>query len=191
MLEVRGCFMIRVPSLIAAMSLALLAGCATTMTFEPKPSIESLPAVTKKIPLHAGVFYSQEFSQYRHVRMSGKHTVVVPIGAASIRYFDELLPRVFEKTSRITDASSETLSANGIDVVVSVSLEHYDFPLGLAPYSEQYSVAYRTTFTTAAGVPIASRVVTGTANHWKMFAAIDGITEAYMRDAGAKFLEVC
>lgn len=183
--------MIHAPGLIALMSIALLAGCATTMTFEPKPGTQGLPAVTKKVPLHAGVSYSQEFSEYKHVRMSGKHTVVVPIGAASVRYFDELLPRVFAKTSRVADPSSEALSADGIDVVVSVSLEHYDFPLGLAPYSEQYSIAYRATFTTTAGVPIASWVFTGTANHWKMLAAVDGITEAYMRDAAAKFLEAC
>lgn len=179
--------MTRAICLAAVVATALLAGCAHTMTFEPKPTAEGLPAVAKA-PLHAGIYYSPQFAKYEHVHQHGKVTTVVPIGEASVQYLDKVFGQAFARTTRIDKPSGEELAAKGIDVVVSASLEHFDFPYGMAPYSPRYSVVYRTTISTPAGVPVASWVVAGTANHFKMFRAVDGIVEAYMADAGAKLL---
>jgi hypothetical protein len=144
----------------------MLAGCSS-MTFDVHPALEGLPEV-RKSPLHAGVYYSPQFAAYEHVRKNGSIAVHVRIGAASVQYFDALLPRVFEKTSRVETLSGDELAKKGVDVVISPSIEHFDFPMGLEPYSPQYGVAYRMTLLTPSGVPAASWVVTGTADHWKM-----------------------
>lgn len=176
--------MFRVLCSITVLAGALLAGCST-MTFQPHPTLEGLPEV-KKSPLHAGVYYSPQFAAYEHVRKSGNIAVHMAMGAASMPYFDALFSRVFERTTRVETLSAEALEKKGVDVVVAPSIEHFDFPVGLEPYSERYGVVYRITLYTPRGVPAASWLVRGTADQWKM---IGGHLEAYMQEAGKQFLE--
>lgn len=171
---------------IALVLSGFLAGCGTTHhNMEATPTVESLPEA-KRIPLHAGIYYSPQFASYIQQRRKGSGVFRMHIGAASVRYFDQLLPRMFEKTSRVETLASDELEKKGVDFVVAPSLEHFDFPLGLEPYSERLGVAYRTTLFTPRGVPVSSWVVYGTADHWKMFG---GVIEAYIQQAGAKFVQ--
>ena len=182
----KGAIFSRALCSIVVVSSGLLAGCAGTqdMDFEAKPTVEGLPVV-KKSPLHAGVYYSAQFASHDQVRRSGRYNVHWHIGPASVGYFDQLLARVFEKTSRVETLGADELAKKGVDLVVATSLEHFDFPLGLEPYSERFGVTYRTTLYAPSGVPVSSWVEYGTANHWKMFG---GHIEAYMQRAGEKFV---
>ena len=170
---------------IGAVLCGLLAGCMPTMHHHMRatPSLDGLPEATRA-PLHAGVYYSPEFASYEHVRKKGNSIFHMHIGEASVGYFDQLLPRVFEKTTRVDTLAPDELAKKGVDLVVVPSLEHFDFPLGFEPYSERLGVAYRTTLCTPQGVPVSSWIVYGSADHWKMFG---GHIEAYMQQAGAKF----
>lgn len=170
---------------IAVVLSTLLAGCGTrNYNIEAKPTVEGLREV-KKSPLHAGVYYSPQFASHVQVRKTEGANYHMHIGAASVSYFDQLLPRVFEKTSRVETLAADELSKKGVDVVVVPSLEHFDYPLGMESYSERLGIAYRTTLCTTRGVPVSSWVVYGTANHWKMFG---GHIEAYIQQAGEKFV---
>jgi hypothetical protein len=174
------------PQVFAVVLIALLAGCGTTNHhIELKPTVEGLPEV-KKSPLHAGVYYSPQFATHDHVRKYGNANIHQNIGPASVSYFDQLLPRLFEKTSRVDSLSADELNKRGVDVVVAPSLEHFDFPLGLESYSERFGVTYRTTLYAPSGVPVSSWLVYGTANHWKMFGPQPA--QIYIQQAGEKFV---
>lgn len=179
----------RLLCLAAALATSLLAGCGTIqMSFEPSPTTEELPAA-KKSPLHAGIYYSPEFAGCEHAHRTDKVVTTVPIGIASVQYLDQVLGRAFEKTTRIAKPTGDELSARGIQVVVTPSLEHFDFPYGMAPYTQRYSVGYRITLSTVAGVPVASWVVAGTAAHGWRYASMESLVGAYMNNAGAKLLQ--
>lgn len=178
--------MIRPLCSIAVVSIALLMGCGTiNHHFEPKPSAEGLPDI-KKSPLHAGVYYSPQFASYVQVRKSGDQRVHWHIGPASVAYFDQILPRLFEQTSRTETLAGDELAKKGVDLVIVLSLEHFDYPLGLEPDSERFGVAYRITLCTPRGVPVSSWVVYGTASHW----AWTGVShvDRYIQQAGEKFV---
>jgi hypothetical protein len=110
---------------IAILAISLLCGCATTSRIDPEPKTDGLPTVTK-LPVHAGVYYSPQFANQEHTRIAGKNTYVTRIGPASVRLFDDMLPRVFEKTTRISQLSADEYGAKQIDVLVVPSLEHFD-----------------------------------------------------------------
>ena len=179
-----GTNILRAFSLIAVVLSGLLAGCST-LNFTPRPTVEGLPEA-KKSPLHAGVYYSPEFASYAQMRKMGSNNALWHIGPASVAYFDELFPRVFEKTSRVETLTPDELAKKGVDLVVVPSVEHFDFPMGFESYSERFGVGYRTTLYTPRGVPVSSWIVYGTADHWKM---VGGHVEAYMQGAGAMFLQ--
>ena len=169
---------------VAVVLTALLAGCANII-FDAKPTVEGLPEV-KKIPLHAGVYYSPQFASHVQTRKSGDKNIGWNIGTASVGYFEQVFSRVFAKTSRVETLAADELAKKGVDLVVAPSLEHFDFPLGMESYSERFGVAYRTTLYAPTGVPVSSWVVYGTFNHWKTLGG--GHIEAYIQEAGEKLV---
>jgi len=171
----------------AGLIAALLSGCTFTHHVDIKPRTPEL-APPAKSPVHAGIYYSPQFSSLEDTRTTGSHIWVVPIGAASVRLFDDMLPRVFEKTSRVSKLSFEDLRAQGIEVVVAPTLEHFDFRTGLDADSDRYSVSYRTTLYSNRGVPVESWVVFGNAPS-KTMGSIWSWIEDDMSDAAGRFLQ--
>ena len=176
-----------IPPVVATLLIALLAGCGITNRVKPTPRTDALPAAAKS-PVHAGVFYSPQFADQEKVRAIGPNTFVVAIGTASVRLFDDLYSRVFEKTSRVSSRSPDELNAQGIGVVVAPSFEHFDFRSGFDADNERYSVTYRTTLYTIQGVPVASWKVFGNAPSRTM-GSLQGWIEDDMTDAAYKFLQ--
>jgi hypothetical protein len=171
---------------VLAFLVLVLDGCAHTIT--PAPSPEAWPSAVKS-PLHAGVYYSPQFSNQETTRASGPHTFTVPIGKQSVRLCDDLFSRVFEGTTSIQAIPPEDATAKGLDVLIAPSLEHFDFRTGFDAYSDRYSVAYRFTLYTLRGVPVASWLVFGNveSNLWDPGGAGKWI-EDDMNDAALKFL---
>lgn len=173
---------------VAVLAIALLSACTPTYRVNPEPRTDGLLSTTKK-PLHAGVYYSPQFANHERARVAfGSDTWIAAIGPASVKLFDELIPRVFEKTSRISQISTEELNAKGIDVVIAPSLVHFDFRLGMDSDSDQYSVSYRTTLYTNRGVPAASWIVVGKERE-KTAYSVSGWIENDMIDAATKYLQ--
>jgi hypothetical protein len=184
----KGAIIFRVLCSIAVVLSGLLAGCGpTNFNINATPTVEGLPDI-KKSPLHAGVYYSPQFASHDQVRKKGQGIYHMHIGPASVSYFDQLLPRIFEKTSRVETLAPDELAKKGVDLVIAPSLEHFDFPLGMESYSERFGVTYRTTLYTPRGVPASSWVVYGTADHWNLKFFGGGHIEAYIQQAGEKFV---
>jgi hypothetical protein len=171
----------------ATLLVALLSGCGITNRVKPTPSMDALPAVTKS-SVHAAVYYSPQFANQEDVRTGGPNTFIVGTGPASVRLFDDLYSRVFEKASRVSNLSPDELTSQGIEVVVAPSLEHFGFRLGWDTDSDRYSVSYRTTLYTIQGVPVASWIVLGNAPSRTM-GSIQIWIEDDMKDAATKFLQ--
>jgi len=171
---------------IAALVVTLVSGCASTHKLNIDPRLDDLPQTTK-VPLRAGIYYSRQFSSQEYTRTSGSDTFVVPIGASSVRMFDDIFPRVFETTTRISNLSEEEFETKGIDVAIAPSLEHFDFFIGFDKDSERYSVVYRMTLYTKQGVPAASWLVPG--NKPSKAFGIWRMIENDMTDAAAGFLQ--
>jgi len=179
--------MVRLSLLVLASFALVLEGCVN-ITVEPTPSSEAWPSAAKS-PLHAGIYYSPQFANQEAVRAGGASTFTVPIGQSSVHLFDDLYSRVFEKTALIGAIPPGDAAANGLDVLIAPSLEHFDFRLGLDADSERYSVAYRNTLYTKQGVPIASWLVfgNGESNLWDPGGLAKWV-EDDMNDAAVKFL---
>jgi hypothetical protein len=176
--------MFRLAILITSI-IVFLSGCASTHKLTIDPQVDTLPHTTE-FPLHAGIYYSQQFSSQVYSRTTGSSTFTVPIGAASVKMFDNVIPKVFEKTTRITDITEAELVSKGIDVVIAPSLEHFDFFIGFDKDSDRYSVVYRMTLYTNKEVPATSWLVSGDKPSkafgiWRMI-------EDDMEDAALSFL---
>jgi len=148
-------------AIVSLLAVVLLGGCITTsQRLEVTPKLEAAPAATKR-PLHAGIYYSHDFLMQEHRRALGSHSAIAPIGQMSARMFDDLLSRLFRNTSRLSVVTEEEMRLKDIDVAVAVSLEHFDFRIGMDSDSDRYSVAYRITLYSPSGIPAASWVVLG------------------------------
>jgi hypothetical protein len=168
----------------------LLAGCTITHNLKPAPQPGAWPETTKT-PFHAGVYYSPQFAEQEYVRSVGSNVFVAWIGASSVQLFDELLPRVFEKATHVLTVSGEHLNAEGINVVVVPSLEHFDFRVGaFSSEGDFQSVIYRTTLYSTRGVPVASWLVLGNAEkRSKTMWTNQSLIEDDMNDAAVNFLQ--
>jgi len=139
-------------------ALALLTGCTMTSKWDPTPQTEGLPRVARH-PVHAGVYYSPQFANQEQTRITGTIIHTLAIGPASVRLFEDMLPRVFEKTSRLSSLSVEEIDAKQVDVVVVPTCENFDFRLVLDSDSERYSVLYRIALHSNQLVPVASCIM--------------------------------
>lgn len=179
-----------VSPLAALLAAALLGGCMTTsQRVTATPSLEKAPAIVKR-PLHAGVYYATDFAMHEHRRALGSHSVIAPIGQMSVRMFDDLTARLFERTSRLSTLAADEMRQKRMDVAVAVALEHFDFRIGFDDDSDRYSVAYRITLYSPSGVPAASWVVVGNGPPvGGIMAGVDGMVAGDLTDAAVKFLD--
>lgn len=178
--------MLQTRHVILIVLVALLSGCANTYNLRINPRVDAV-VPTAKLPVHAGIYYSPQFSSQTQTRTFGSDTWVAPIGAASAQMFDAVFPRVFEQTSPVPTPSADAMKTAGVDFVVSPSLEHFDFLIGLDKDSDRYSVIYRMTLYSPDGVPVSSWLVPG--NKPSKAFTIWGMIEDDMVDAAGKLVK--
>lgn len=173
-------------SLVFICVLSALTGCTMIYRVEPQPATTEWPNVAKA-PYHVGIYYSPQFEKYEHTRTVGSNVFVIPIGAESVRLFDNLIPRLFEQTSLVHALPVDKPPATPMDAVIAPSIEHFDFRTGFDSDSDRYSVSYRITIYTPRGEPVESWVVAGNAQTRSM-GTLEGWVEDDMNDAAVDLL---
>lgn len=164
----------------------LLGGCTFTNTMDIEPGMKDLPQ-PEKVPLRVGVYYSPEFRGYEHKRAYGSNMTIAPIGQASIKMFDQLLPSVFEQVVPITEMDSPASEGESVDAIIAPSIEAFDFKLGMDKEGPRFSVTYRISLYGKDTAPVSSWLINGKAEDPSTFP-IYAHVEDDMRDAAGKFM---
>lgn len=166
----------------------LLSGCATfAHKLNPNIQSDSWPSV-RKMPIHLGIYYSPDFTQQEYARKIGSHIWKIQIGAKSVQLFDKILPHAFDKTSRVSNFRSDGFNTNsGMSLILSPTIEHFGFRIGMDSDSDMYNISYRLTLYSSQGVPVTSWVVNGKAESGIMWTP-EGLIEDNLNDAAQKML---
>lgn len=173
----------------ACLAVATLAGCVggpqPVETAKIAPPLYALPTIEKS-PAYAGIYFSPGFASAKYMRHLGPDTYVFPIGEASVYLFDYAFRSAFARTRRIYDLTPNALAEAGVDVAIAPSLQYFNVRHGFdgdGP-SERWSVIYRLTLYSRAGVPVVSWIVKGDdpAGYW-----FDG-AKSDLESAGREFL---
>lgn len=166
-----------------------LSGCTTSVVVEG-----SVPTpLVAKIPARVGVYYSDEFRNYRYqevIRDSG--TWNIDLGSQNLTFFDNLLETLFESVAEIPEPPLTREEMASLDGVFIPRIEKYGFLTpgisGLKFYSA--SIEYRIALYDKAGQKVGDWNIIGYGkSEGGMFTADEAINEATVlaiRDGGAR-----
>ena len=166
-----------------------LSGCTTSVVVEG-----SVPTpLVAKIPARVGVYYSDEFRNYRYqevIRDSG--TWNIDLGSQNLTFFDNLLETLFEAVAEIPEPPLTREEMASLDGVFIPRIEKYGFLTpgisGLKFYSA--SIEYRIALYDKAGQKVGDWNIIGYGkSEGGMFTADEAINEATVlaiRDGGAR-----
>lgn len=181
--------MVRVSLLLAVFLVAL--GC--THAIPMKGTMEA-PPTTARVPLRLGVYYSQDFRNYRYVASRGGDRWDFPLGSTSTRLFDRVFSEMFTSAQSVDSRPPMSGSPGKLDGVLEPKIESFDFALPFlktGAYTAQ--ITYRFTLYALNGDPLTSWTVRGTGSkHGKVgyeFARWPGeAADLAMQDAATKFI---
>jgi len=181
---------LRLTGIVLAMALVwTLSGCTTSVVVEG-----SVPTpLVAKIPAQVGVYYSDEFRNYRYqevIRDSG--TWNIDLGSQNLTFFDNLLETLFESVAEIPEPPLTREKMASLDGVFIPRIEKYGFLTpgisGLKFYSA--SIEYRIALYDKAGQKVGDWNIIGYGkSEGGMFTADEAINEATVlaiRDGGAR-----
>ena len=182
-----SCFWKR--AVLALGSIMLLQSCTASVVVEG--SVPT-PLVTK-IPARIGVYYSDEFRNYRHeesMRDAGSWNI--DLGRQNITFFRNLLDSLFEGVVEIDEPPVSAQSMLDLDGILIPEVEKYGFLTpsisGLKFYSA--SIEYRIVMFDKSGDKIGDWNIVGYGkSEGGMFSADDAINESTVlaiRDGGAR-----
>ncbi|MEK9822094.1 MAG: hypothetical protein VW840_07975, partial [Gammaproteobacteria bacterium] len=179
-----------IAGIVLAMALGwTLSGCTTSVVVEG-----SVPTpLVAKIPARVGVYYSDEFRNYRYqevIRDSG--TWNIDLGSQNLSFFDNLLETLFESVAEIPEPPLTREEMASLDGVFIPRIEKYGFLTpgisGLKFYSA--SIEYRIALYNKAGQKVGDWNIIGYGkSEGGMFTADEAINEATVlaiRDGGAR-----
>jgi hypothetical protein len=170
-------------------TLALLQSCTTSVLVEG-----SVPTpLVAKIPASMGVYYPDEFKQFRHqevIRESG--TWNIDLGAQNLSFFQNLMGSLFSNVTEVREPPLSAEEMQGLDGIVIPRIEKYGFLTpsisGLRFYSA--SIEYRILIYDKAGEKVGDWNIVGYGkSEGGIFSADDAINEATVlaiRDGGAR-----
>ncbi|MGO9613928.1 MAG: hypothetical protein ACLPX5_12955 [Dissulfurispiraceae bacterium] len=174
---------------------ALLCGC--THRVDLKPTVDQLPSVVK-IPIEIGVYYSPAFQADEYtiiiVKMFGPSTdirVVYPLGPASIALFDQALPAMFSKTTRVQGLPPLAPDGPKVVAVIEPTIERFDTMVMREPTVKKTEISYRFNIYSPGGELITSWTVEGRGRAAvKIFSHVSKNESANlaMQDAAAKVM---
>jgi hypothetical protein len=175
--------------LLASALTLVLSGCTTSVVVEG-----SVPTpLVAKIPARVGVYYSDEFRNYRYqevIRDSG--TWNIDLGTQNLTFFDNLLGTLFESVVEIPEPPLTAEEMASLDGVFIPRIEKYGFLTpgisGLKFFSA--SIEYRIALYDKTGQKIGDWNIIGYGkSEGGMFTADEAINEATVlaiRDGGAR-----
>lgn len=104
----------------------VLAGCSTNVLVQgrvPTPLVATAP-------LKVGVYYSPEFSHYRHEEtIDNDGTYKIDFGAEDLRFFKKLFGTMFRSVVELKEmpANAQQIQAKGLDGVLVPEIRKYGF----------------------------------------------------------------
>ena len=180
---------VRVSLLLVVFLVAL--GC--THAIPMKGTMEA-PLTAERVPIRLGVYYSQDFRNYRYVGSRGGDRWDFPLGTTSTRLFDRVFADLFTSAQSVGSCPPFSGSQGKLDAVLEPKIESFDFTL---PYLKTGAytaeITYRFTLYALNGEPLASWTVRGAGSkHGKPgfdFARGPGeAADLAMQDAASKFI---
>ncbi len=171
--------------------LALLTGCGG-MAIQPESPQMPQPLVIP-FPAEVGLYYSEDFQQYKHEEERWGAKWEVDLGASHVKMMNDLMRMAFTRVSQVLDPQAAQANAS-LDVIFQPYIDRYSFitPRDSGGSFFAVTIRYRfeifapdgrsadtLTFTGYGGAP-----ATGFSGSTPMTLA----TQAAMRDAAAKFL---
>lgn len=171
-------------------AVVLLVGCTSVVTVEgslPTPKVHQLPA-------HVGVYFPDSFREYVHAEKVPDQggSWRISIGEQNVRFFERLLPAMFESVKPVPEPPLEPSVMSGLDGVIVPRITKYGFLIpassGLNFYSA--SIHYEITILDANGEKVGAWTIVG---YGKSEAATFGHEQAVkeatllaIRDGGAR-----
>jgi hypothetical protein len=121
--------------------LLLGAGCSQSLAIPdrvPEPLVEPLP-------LRAGLYYTPEFSSWRHTERNAEQSSWdIGLGAANVGLFDRLAKRLFRDTARVSELPTPDNPVN-LDVIIEPAIDAFEISLPDQSKSDWYAVWIRYT----------------------------------------------
>ncbi len=148
------------PLVAAALSAALLAGCASSVPVEaefPTPLVEPLP-------IRVGLVFSEALRTYEYYEEIPQHSKwTIELGKANVAMFGPLFASMFAETRIITTMPLSESERSGLDAVLQPELEKFEFDVPRNPDAKFVEVwlQYRLSLLHTDGTPIAAWPVVG------------------------------
>lgn len=175
--------------LLVLFSVGLVAGCGTTVSVTG-----TLPTpLVRKIPLHVGVHYTNEFKQFLHEeKVHERGTYKIDIGEQNYNFFQRLFEAMFMEIREVPAPPLSEEDGKGLAGVIVPKIEKYGFLSphisGLKFYSA--SIHYHMTIYDLEGVPLAEWDVVGygksPSSSFGEGQALGEATMLAIRDGGAR-----
>ncbi len=177
-------------TLFAVLGLGLISACGPVKV-QPEPKLP-VPLV-ERMPLHTGVYFSEEFRTYHHREKRDTIEWDVNLGAPQVPRIQALLAAMFTDMAEIRDLTK--LPADPpLDMILEPRFEEYSFVTPRDSAGDYYAVTikYRVNVMNGAGQLLDSFVLTGYGNvkagGMSSEAPLALATQTAVRDAGAKFV---
>ena len=139
--------------------ISLLFGCAHEIPL--KGAIEPPPTISK-LPITVGVYYSPEFKDYQYVGSRGGDQWKFPLGAASVKLYDQAFPVLFMNCFPVQTRPPLSAGTVECNAVIEPRIESFDFTLPfLKTGSYGAEITYRYTLYSLKGDPVASWTIKG------------------------------
>lgn len=173
---------------LAVLVLALLSACSSQSLSLSQPTLPE--ALVEQIPLRVGIRYSEEMLDFTHrEELLANQEWTVSLGNANKLLYDQIFKSMFSEVIELQDG--EDPQTRNVDLVITPSVEAFQFALPQQSRSEAYTVwiRYRLTVYDQAGLEIASWPVNSYgkagAGRFEKTKAMQRAAELAMRDAAA------
>jgi hypothetical protein len=172
----------------SALFITLIAGCTFNHNLEITPKLDTLPAPAKE-PLTVGIYYSPEFSTYKHARLYGPHRWIVPAGKDSVALFDKLAAMSFQNVVRLDGLPPFNGKEVDVDAIIEPDITAFHFRVSFEGYTAEQGIGYRLNIFSKEGVPLDSRTIFGQETPPQSHFYPYGHMDYDMQDAAGKILQ--
>ena len=139
--------------LITIFLLVLNTSCITDIVIDTHPVTKNAPSHLNPVNLSAGIYFSPEFKNYKHIRRFSDFRYIAPVGSSSYDMLKTTFSHLFTKATEIDEATFHGLKKHNFDVLIEPNIESYHFMLGFDKRSIHHSILYRFNISSADHTP--------------------------------------